>query len=47
MGIFDGYNVFDSMPVLESITKKECEDFVTENLAPERLALSIIQAKAV
>jgi predicted Zn-dependent peptidase len=47
VGIFEGYNAFDSMPVLESITKKECEDFVTENLAPERLALSIIQAKAV
>jgi predicted Zn-dependent peptidase len=47
VGIFEGYNAFDSMPVLESITKKECEDFVIENLAPERLALSIIQAKAV
>ena len=47
IGLFDGYCAFDSMPVLQSISRKECEDFITENLAPERLALSIIQAKAV
>lgn len=47
IGLFDGYCAFDSMPVLQSISRKECEDFITENLAAERLALSIIQAKAV
>ena len=47
IGLFDGYCAFDSMPVLQSISRKECQDFITENLAPERLALSIIQAKAV
>lgn len=46
-GIFDGYCAFDSMPVLESISRRECEDFITDSLAPERLALSIIEAKAV
>lgn len=47
VGLFDGYCAFDSMPVLQSISRGECEDFITENLAAERLALSIIQAKAV
>lgn len=47
VGLFDGYCAFDSMPVLQSISRRECEDFITENLAAERLALSIIQAKAV
>lgn len=47
IGLFDGYCAFDSMPVLQSISRKACEDFITENLAAERLALSIIQSKAV
>ena len=47
IGLFDGYCAFDSMPVLQRISRQECEDFITENLAAERLALSIIQAKAV
>ena len=47
IGLFDGYCAFDSMPVLQSISRKECEDFLTEHLAAERLALSIIQTKAV
>lgn len=47
IGLFDGYCAFDSMPVLESISRMECEAFIAENLAPERLALSIIESKAV
>lgn len=47
LGVFDGYCAFDSVPMLQSISRAECEAFITEYLAPERLALSIIQAKAV
>jgi len=47
IGTFSGYCAFDSIPVLQSISRDECERFITESLAPERLALSIIQAKAV
>lgn len=46
-GVFDGYCAFDSMPVLDSISTGECRDFIAENLASERLALSIIESKAV
>lgn len=43
LGYFDGYNVLDSIRELDSITKKECEDFIAEALAPERLALSVVE----
>lgn len=46
VGLFDGYCAFDSIPVLESITRQECEAFILENLQAGRLALSIIQARA-
>ena len=46
-GLFDGYCAFDSMPVLDRISLRDCESFLTENLGPERLALSIIESKAV
>lgn len=45
MGAFDGYCAMDSIGVFESITKSECEQFITENLRSERLALSIIEPK--
>ena len=41
-GTFDGFCALDSVALLEQVTKRECEDFVTEKLAPERLAISII-----
>lgn len=41
-GEFSGFCALDSVALLESITKAECEDFVTEKLASERLALAII-----
>ena len=46
-GVFDGYCAFDSMPVLESIGREECSSFIVKNLAPERLAMSVIESKAV
>ena len=41
-GTFDGFCALDSVALLEQVTKRECEEFVTEKLAPERLAISII-----
>lgn len=41
-GVFDGFCALDSVAVLESVTKDECEKFVCEKLAPERLALAVI-----
>ena len=43
--LFDGYCAFDATAMLADITKKECEDFIKEHFAPERLALSIIKSK--
>jgi len=45
IGIFEGYCAFDAPALLNSITKKECEDFILENLRPERMAISIIEPK--
>ena len=44
-GVFEGYCSLDSIALLGSVTKAECEAFVREVLAPERLAISIIEAK--
>ena len=44
-GVFDGYCAFDAPELLRSITRAECEAFVREALAPERLAISIIEPK--
>lgn len=43
--LFEGYCAFDALKVLGSITKEECEEFIREHFAPERLAVSIIEAK--
>lgn len=43
MSAFEGFCALDAMQMLESVTKKECEDFITENLAAGRLALSVIE----
>lgn len=45
MGLFDGYCAFDSLEMLESITIDECQDFLLDALAPERLALSVVCGK--
>ncbi len=42
LGVFDGYCAFDGTELLESIRKEECEAFLGEVLAPERLAISIV-----
>ena len=41
-GVFDGYDALSSAAVLETVTKDECESFVREKLAAERLALAVI-----
>lgn len=44
-GLFDGYCSLDAISLLEQIQKEECEAFLQEALAPERLAISILQPK--
>ena len=46
-GLFGGYCSLDAPLLLQDIRKSECEDFVRQALAPERLALSIIEPKKV
>ena len=43
---FDGYCTFDSYELLEEITEEDCRRFVAEELAPERLAMSVIVPKS-
>ena len=40
---FDDNYAFDSLAMMQTVTKEECEDFIRENLAPERLAISLIE----
>lgn len=47
MGVFEDFCAFDAIGILESLSKAECEAFVRENLAPERLAISIIKSGKV
>ena len=42
LAALDGFNIFDSYSLLEQITKEDCETWITENLKPERLAMSVI-----
>ena len=44
-GIFEGYCSLDAISLLDSVTKAECEAFVRDALAPERLAISILEPK--
>ena len=41
-GVFGGYCFLDCVDVLESIRLEECEAFLAEFMAPDRLAISII-----
>ena len=43
-GVFDGYKALDSVELSEKISRDECEKFISENLSPDRLAISIIEA---
>ncbi len=45
MDHFDGYCTFDSYAILEQITKEDCRRFAAESLAPEKLALSVIEPR--
>ena len=47
MGVFDGYCALDAPEALQIVDRAECEAFIRECLAPERLAVSIIEAKKV
>ncbi len=44
-GVFEGCYGFEAIEMLGGVTRAECEAFVREALAPERLALSIIEPK--
>ena len=44
-GVFEGYCALDALAVLGTIERAECEAFLTEALAPERLALAVMRAK--
>lgn len=41
-GMMDGYCSLDAMDVLESITCRDCREWIEENLRPERLAMSLV-----
>ena len=42
MDLFDGFCTFDSIELLEGITRKDCEQWITANMVPERLAISVV-----
>lgn len=44
-GVFDGYEAFDAVSMLDAVEKRECEEFIVRNLAPERIAVSIVTPK--
>ena len=44
-GLFGGYEHMDAFPLLGGITAAECAKWLTETLAPERLALSVVAPK--
>ena len=41
---FGGYNCLDAFSVLETVTQEEIRTFIGEHLAPERFAMSVIEA---
>ncbi len=44
-GLFRGFCALDAPALLAEITRSECEAFLCETLAPERLALAVMRAK--
>lgn len=44
-GLFQGYCALDAAELLQSVTPSECRDFLCRELLPERLALSILEAR--
>ncbi|MBO5556007.1 MAG: insulinase family protein, partial [Oscillospiraceae bacterium] len=46
-GLFDGYCALDAVSLLEQIDKAECEAFLREALAPERLSIAILEPRKV
>ena len=45
-GLFGGYCSLDSFEVLDSVAIDECEMFLTEFMAPDRLAMSVLSPEA-
>ncbi|RNB91804.1 insulinase family protein [Brevibacillus fluminis] len=43
---FNGTNLFEVVPVLEQITRKEVEERIREHFKPEQMALSIVRSAA-
>lgn len=41
-GVFDGFQALDAVAMLDSIERCECEEFIVNNLAPERIAVSVV-----
>lgn len=42
LGILEGYCDFDAAALMETVTCKDCENWIAANLAPERLAMAVI-----
>lgn len=42
---FDGYDAMEALTMMDSIERRECEDFITKTLTPERIAASVILPK--
>ncbi|MDO5444952.1 MAG: pitrilysin family protein [Eubacteriales bacterium] len=42
LGLLDGFNCLDAYDLLKTLTKEECERWITANLSPERLAMSVV-----
>ena len=42
---FDGYNLFDALPLYDEITKDEVMQFIKEELAEDRSVLSVVLPK--
>lgn len=44
-GIFDGYDYFDTLSVLDTVTERDIRAFLAEYLTPERACVSVINRK--
>ena len=42
LGLLDGYESFDSYELLETITANDCVEWLSANIRPERMAMSIV-----
>lgn len=42
ISLLDGHNCLDAYDMLKNITKEDCERWITANIRPERMALSVV-----